>query len=86
MDVEERGGGVGIGRRLLFDAGETVLGRCGCTFPVITNRQLESTENISLPIVRALRILSGTRYSNTKSIDCFSGKNESRKCQHKFIL
>ena len=84
MDVEERGGGVGIGR-LLFDAGETVLGRC-CTFPVITNRQLESTENISLPIVRALRILSGTRYSSTKSVDCFSGKNESRKCQHKFIL
>ena len=68
MDVEERGGGVGIGRRLLFDAGETVLGRC-CTFPVITNRQFESTENISLPIVRALRILSGTRYSSTKSID-----------------
>ena len=57
MDVEERGGGVGIGRRLLFNAGETVLGRCSCTFPVITNRQLESTENISLPIVRALRIL-----------------------------
>ena len=70
MDVEERGGGVGIGRRLLFDAGETVLGRCCCcTFPVITNRQFESTENISLPIVRALRILSGTRYSSTKSID-----------------
>ena len=77
MDVEERGGGVGIGR-LLFDAGETVLGRC-CTFPVITNRQFESTENISLPIVRALRILSGTRYSSTKSIDCFFWKKRKSK-------